>query len=103
MSASEGDDDLPDEVSRRLEAPRLEGGRERDDAVDDRLDAVGLNRAVHLLEHRARADTDAAQRRFFPHDAVGIERRAAAGQYADETHLAPVGHRRERSLQRADA
>src|SRR5437868_12144248 len=64
---SNGDDDLPDEIPRLLKAPRVERRVERHDRVDDRLDAVGVDRAVHLQAHLARTHADAVERRLLPH------------------------------------
>src|SRR5262245_32138035 len=77
-----GDDDLA-EVGGALEvAERIRGLGEREDAIDHRPDRVLREEAVHLLEHRSRADVDPADCDA-PHQDGDRVHGAVAGENAD--------------------
>src|SRR3954451_16795295 len=88
---SNADDDLAEVGAALHVAERLDGLFEREDAIDDRPEPVEADGAVHVLEHRARADVDALDADALHQHGHRVDL-AAAGEDADQGDVSPHAH-----------
>ena len=89
---SVGDDDLAEVLLASKVSEGLPCILKGEDAVDDRMDVVGGEGAVHVFEIRATADSDRPQRGLAQEEVDEVHALGGRVEHADQRDLAVVGH-----------